>query len=72
VKAPLWLRIVSLSGFLVSVLAGFYTLIPITPVEQPWGFALKILAVVVIANAVGAVLYLIRGKRNTLASQGQN
>jgi len=72
VKAPLWLKIVSLSGFLVSILAGFYTLIPITPVEQPWGFALKILAVVVIANAVGAVLYLIRGKRNTLASQGQN
>jgi amino acid transporter len=62
VKAPLWLKIASISGFVVSVVAGVYTLIPITKVESPWGFASKILAVVVGANVLGVVLYKVRKK----------
>jgi len=63
IKAPLWLKLASASGLIVSVIAGFYTMIPITQVESPRAFAVKILAVVVIANLIGVALYLVRGKR---------
>jgi glutamate:GABA antiporter len=62
VKAPLWLKIAAISGFIVSVVAGVYTLIPITSVDSPWGFALKIVAVVVGANVLGVVLYKVQKK----------
>ncbi len=61
VKAPIWLKVAAVSGFLVSVLAAYFTLIPITPVSNPLIFALKIIAVVVGANAIGVVLYRVRG-----------
>jgi len=63
VKAPLWLKIASVSGFIVSVIAGFYTLIPITTVDHPRIFALKIVVVVVIANAIGILLFTLGRKR---------
>ncbi len=65
VKAPLWLKIASASGFIVSVIAGFYTMIPITKVDSPRMFALKILAVVVVANAFGIGLFTLGRKRTT-------
>jgi amino acid transporter len=63
IKAPLWLKIASASGFAVSVIALFYTMIPITHVDSPRMFALKIIAVVVIANAVGIGLFVLGRKR---------
>ena len=63
VKAPLWLKIASASGFIVSVIALFYTMIPITHVDSPRMFALKIIAVVVVANAVGIGLFVLGRKR---------
>ena len=62
IKAPLWLKLASASGLVVSVIAGFYTMIPITHVDSPRAFALKILAVVVVANLIGVALYTFRGK----------
>jgi amino acid transporter len=63
VKAPLWLKLASASGLIVSVIAGFYTMIPITKVESPRMFALKIVIVVIIANAIGVVLFTLGRKR---------
>jgi hypothetical protein len=63
VRTPLWLKVASVSGFLVSVLAGFYTMIPITTVDHPGWFAAKIVAVVVIANGIGVMLYFLGRKR---------
>src|SRR6266446_1746633 len=63
VRAPLWLKIASASGFIVSVIAGFYTMIPITHVDSPGIFAAKIIAVVIIANAIGVVLFALGRKR---------
>jgi amino acid transporter len=63
VKAPLWLRIASASGLIVSVIAGFYAMFPVKAVAQPLAFALKVFAVVVIANIVGVLLYSIRGRQ---------
>jgi amino acid transporter len=60
VKAPLWLKIAAVSGFLVSVLGGVFSLIPITPVDNPWLFATKIMVVVVGANVIGLALYKLR------------
>lgn len=60
VKAPIWLKVAAVSGFVVSVIAGYFTLIPITPVSSPLMFALKIVVVVVAANALGILLYRLR------------
>src|SRR5258708_35533108 len=57
IRAPFWLKVASASGFVVSVIAGFYTMIPITKVDSPGMFAAKIIVVVVIANAIGVVLF---------------
>jgi len=66
VSAPLWLKVAAVSGFLVSVVASVFSLVPITHVESRWMFAIKILVVVVVANAIGVALYRIRRKPNTV------
>lgn len=60
VKAPLWIKIASVSGLVVSVIGGFFTLVPITPVESRLLFAAKIGVVVVAANVIGMGLYWLR------------
>ena len=67
-KAPLWLKIASASGLVVSLIAGFYAMFPIKAVAQPRAFALKVFAVVLIANVIGVVLYAVRGKRSPKAA----
>lgn len=62
VKAPWWLKVAAVSGFVVSVIAAYFSLIPITPVDSRLTFAGKILAVVFGANVVGVLLYKIRKK----------
>ena len=62
VKAPLWLKVASVSGLVVSIVGGVFTLVPITPVSSPWMFATKIIVVVVGANAIGIALYKVRKK----------
>ena len=68
VKAPLWLKVAAVSGFVVSVVGGFFTMVPITPVSSPLMFALKIIVVVVGANAVGVALYQLRKPTKDTAS----
>jgi hypothetical protein len=60
VSAPLWIKLAAVSGLVVSVIAGFFTLVPITHVDSRLQFALKIIVVVIVANAIGFVLYRIR------------
>ena len=60
VPAPLWLKIASASGFIVTLIYIGFTVIPIIDVESRFWFAAKIIAVVVIANVVGLVLYVLR------------
>ncbi len=59
-RAPWWLKIASASGFLMSVIYAFFTVFPIIDVQSRALFAAKIIAVVVIANAIGAALYAVR------------
>jgi amino acid transporter len=63
VSAPWWLKVASASGLLVSVIAGIYSMFPVKAVDRPIAFASKVFAVTVIANVIGVLLYLVRGKQ---------
>ena len=62
VKAPWWLKIACVSGFLVTLLYIRFSIAPITDVVSPLSFALKIAGTVLLANVVGVTIYVI-GKR---------
>jgi glutamate:GABA antiporter len=61
-SAPLWLRIASVCGCGVSLLAIFFTVYPIIDVPNPLIFGTKIAVVAIIANALGAAIFVI-GRR---------
>lgn len=63
VRAPWWLKVASASGFIVSVIACFYTMIPITHVDSLLSFAVKIIAVVIAANAIGITIFVVDKRR---------
>jgi amino acid transporter len=63
--APIWLRIAALCGLSVSLLAIFFTVYPIIDVPSPLIFAAKVTAVTVIANAIGAVIFVTAGRKRT-------
>jgi len=65
--APLWLKIAAILGFLMSLIGAFFTVFPIIDVESRLLFAAKIIAVVVIANAIGMTIYVIDKKRVRVA-----
>jgi glutamate:GABA antiporter len=65
-RAPIWLRIAAIFGAAVSLSAIFFTVYPIIDVPSPLSFAVKIIAVTAIANAIGVAIYL-AGKRRQRA-----
>ena len=64
VRAPWWLKIACVSGFLATVVYIGYAPVPITPVGSEFWFAFKIIATVLGANAVGIAVYVL-GKRRS-------
>ena len=62
VRSPWWLKVACASGFVVTLVYIRFAIAPITDVENPFVFALKIIATVLIANAVGVTIYVL-GKR---------
>jgi len=52
-RAPLWLRVASASGALVSLLYIALTIVPIVQVENRLAFAVKLIAVAVVLNLAG-------------------
>src|SRR5216117_81558 len=61
--APIWLRIAAICGAAVSLSAIFFTIYPIIDVPSPLRFAVKIIAVTAIANAIGVAIFLLGTKR---------
>lgn len=55
-RPPLWLRVVSLSGLLMTLLYLALSVFPIIQVESVATFALKISLVIVLANVLGAAI----------------
>jgi amino acid transporter len=63
-RPPWWLKIAAALGFIASVTGAFYTIFPIIEVQSRFLFAAKIIGVVVIANAIGAGIYLMDKRRS--------
>ena len=61
--APIWLRVTAVIGMIVSLLAIGFTVFPIIGVTSRFSFAAKIIGVSVIANAIGAVLFVVGRRR---------
>ena len=61
--APIWLRLRRSVAAAVSLSAIFFTIYPIIDVPSPFSFAVKIIAVTGIANAIGVAIYLVGKKR---------
>ncbi len=57
-KPSLGLKLASLSGLIVTILATAFTVFPIIDVPNPFIFGVKILATAILINAVGAAVYL--------------
>jgi amino acid transporter len=68
-RAPIWLRAAACCGFAVSLLAIFFTVYPIIDVPSPLIFGAKVAAVTLIANAIGAAIFLVGDKRRNVSSQ---
>jgi amino acid transporter len=64
--ANIWLRVAAFFGFAVSLLAIFFTVYPIIDVPSKLIFAAKIIAVTVIANAIGALIFALRSRNATV------
>jgi amino acid transporter len=62
-RAPLWLKVVSASGFLMTLLYVLLAVLPIVQVESRLAFMAKITSTVVIANIVGACIFLFAQRR---------
>jgi amino acid transporter len=65
--APIWLRIAAICGAAVSLSAIFFTVYPIIDVPSPLSFAVKIIIVTVIANALGVAIFALGQKRRRTA-----
>src|SRR5205807_146403 len=57
--APIWLRLAAICGAAVSLSAIFFTVYPIIDVPSPLNFAVKIISVTAIANAIGVAIFLL-------------
>jgi amino acid transporter len=69
-RAPLWLRIAALSGFLMTLLYVLLSVLPIVQVESRLLFGAKISAVIVLANVLGALIYRRASPRARVAGEG--
>lgn len=62
-RPPVWLRLAAASGFLMTLLNVILSVFPIIQVESRWRFAVKILAVIVGANLIGALILLVAARK---------
>jgi len=66
---PTWLRLASLSGFLMTVLYVVLSVFPIIKVESVFTFALKITLMIVAMNLVGIAILVTARQRATASLQ---
>jgi amino acid transporter len=63
--APLWLRISAVAGMITCLLAIFFTVFPIIDVPSRFLFAIKIIGVTAIANAIGIAIFVLGRRRKS-------
>jgi glutamate:GABA antiporter len=64
IRLPLWVQAFALSGFLMTLLYVALSIVPIVRVESPLIFAVKISGLIVIANIIGLLIFLLVGKKH--------
>ena len=64
VRLPLWVKLLALSGFLMTLLYVALSIVPIVRVESRLSFALKISVLIVVANIIGLLIFFVVGKRH--------
>ncbi len=62
-RPPFWLRLCALCGLLMVLLFIALSVVPIIKVESQLAFALKISALIVVANIIGVGIYLLARRR---------
>ena len=62
-RAPGWLRLAALSGFLMTLLYVVLSVFPIIPVGSRLSFSSKIVGIVVVANLIGRSIFLVEQKK---------
>ena len=62
-RPPVWLRVVSLSGMMMTLLYVGLSVFPIIRVESATAFGLKISMLIVCANVLGAVIFYVARRR---------
>jgi glutamate:GABA antiporter len=62
-RGPAWMKILACSGFLLTLLFVVLSIFPIIPVASQSAYSAKTVAVLVLANLAGLVLYYKRPKR---------
>ncbi len=70
-RPPIWLRLASLSGLVMTVLYIVLSVFPIIQVESVSTFALKITMTVVVMNLIGIAILLSAGRRAPKARSSQ-
>jgi glutamate:GABA antiporter len=61
-SAPLWMRFLAVFGFILTLLFALLSVFPIIPVASQSAYTLKTIAVLVVANISGLLLYSMRPK----------
>ena len=62
-RGPLWMKILAVSGFLLTLLFVLLSIFPIIPVVSQSAYTLKTIAVLALANLAGLGLYFLRPKK---------
>ena len=59
-RGPFWMRLLALCGLLLTLLFVVFSVFPIIPVASQSAYTVKTIAVLVVANATGLLLYFLR------------
>jgi len=71
-QLPLWLKLCSVSGLLMTLLSLSLAIVPIIRVESRLVFALKISGLIVATNVIGIALFLLAEKKRSASRRQQS
>jgi hypothetical protein len=71
-KAPWWLKVAAVSGFVVSAVGAFFTVVPIIDVQSRLLFAAKIMVVVAVWNGIGLAIFGLARSRGKAPTESPN
>lgn len=71
-EAPWWLKVAAVSGFVVSAVGAFFTVVPIIDVQSRLLFAAKIMAVVAVWNGIGLSIFGLARSRGKTPTESSN